>query len=128
MKIDFHYLIFGAAACGMVVYNIIKLSKAASLSHAEIAWACDGAIKEAVLSKYDTVDAALLSKMIDERNQPGIFSSQRDKQDAGEDKVELNYRQQGGFSLGYYSLNEVEDRVYDAALPSGKIQINKAVC
>lgn len=44
------------------------ISKSTSLSHSEIARACDDAIKEAILNDKDRVDDALLSWMIEERN------------------------------------------------------------
>lgn len=43
------------------------ISKSTSLSHSEIARACDDAIKEAILNDKDKVDDALLSWMIEER-------------------------------------------------------------
>jgi SpoVK/Ycf46/Vps4 family AAA+-type ATPase len=52
--------------------NNLKLNeivdKCKSLSHAEIARACDDAIKEAILNDKKTVDEVLLSLMIAERN------------------------------------------------------------
>jgi SpoVK/Ycf46/Vps4 family AAA+-type ATPase len=46
--------------------EIIK--KSASLSHAEIARACDDAIKEAILNDSSTVNESVLFKMIEERH------------------------------------------------------------
>jgi len=46
--------------------EIVK--KCISLSHAEIARACDDAIKEAILNDKETVDKELLTLMIAERN------------------------------------------------------------
>ncbi|HCF89288.1 MAG TPA: ATPase [Firmicutes bacterium] len=46
----------------------IILARATSLSHAEIAKACDDAIKEAILTNKTKVDGSLLTTMIDERN------------------------------------------------------------
>ena len=43
------------------------VKKAQTLSHAEIAMACDDAIKEAILSDRKRVDEELLIMMIDER-------------------------------------------------------------
>ena len=40
---------------------------AESLSHAEVARACDDAIKEAILADRDSVTVSLLKKMIEER-------------------------------------------------------------
>jgi SpoVK/Ycf46/Vps4 family AAA+-type ATPase len=51
---------------GMELKEIIE--KCSLLSHAEIARACDDAIKEAILTDRDTVDECLLSSMIAERN------------------------------------------------------------
>ncbi len=50
----------------MSLKEIIEKSKV--LSHAEIAKACDDAIKEAILSDWAKVDGTLLTTMIEERN------------------------------------------------------------
>lgn len=75
-----HYRLPGKEEIGRLIRNRLGafrgsglscqtiLAKAESLSHAEIAKACDDAIKEAILANKTKVDGSLLATMIDERN------------------------------------------------------------